>query len=169
MPACGKGGLLRARKVAGREALGAAPSFSPFLVCLTEIFFTGTKVPTQEPTEATLGQPVTGVKTFFISQRLFEEQREREALDAAGERVDSDDEKEVEQSMNGGAEAEASTSHTASAWEEPLSPLSSVPPSPTTPPANLPSEPIPGGSTKASAEDDDERERTIQEQAVLLV
>ncbi|KAF9487712.1 hypothetical protein BDN71DRAFT_1513696 [Pleurotus eryngii] len=51
----------------------------------------------------------------------------------------------------------------ASAWDELLSPLSSVPPFPTTPPTTLPSDPIPGGSTKANMEDDDERERMIQE------
>lgn len=81
------------------------------------------------PAHPPINQPVKGVKPYFVSQRIFEEQREREALDAAGDRVDSDDEKEIECTDDEGFEERQPPP--SSAWDEPQSPLSSVPPSPT--------------------------------------
>ncbi|KAF9490846.1 hypothetical protein BDN71DRAFT_1434401 [Pleurotus eryngii] len=159
MSVCGQGGLLWAKK-AGREALDAASSAS-FLLSFTKTCITGTTASMQEPTENAFWQPVAGVKSFFVSQRLFEEQREHKALNAARERVNSDDEKEVECRMDEGPEG--STSGTTSAWDEPPLPLSSLLPSPSPSSMPLPSELTTGQSTAASMEDDNERESQIRE------
>ncbi|KAL0960372.1 hypothetical protein HGRIS_011996 [Hohenbuehelia grisea] len=85
------------------------------------------------PSRSQPGQPFKGVKDFYVSQRIFEENREREALEAAGDALDSDDEKEIECSEDEGPVDSGGSAHDSAlpAWDGPLSPLSSVPPSPT--------------------------------------
>ncbi|KAL0957184.1 hypothetical protein HGRIS_003276 [Hohenbuehelia grisea] len=108
------------------------------------------------------GQPVKTAKKFYASQRLFEENREREALEAAGDDIDSDGERQIEcsdnEDANDGPIAPA-PAPAVSAWDEPLSPLSSVPPSPTLSASSLPSTSLPPDPQDAARE----KEKRIQE------
>ncbi|KAJ8694566.1 hypothetical protein PTI98_007230 [Pleurotus ostreatus] len=113
--------------------------------------FTGERYAAGEPVSSS---HIKGIKEFFIGQRIFEEKREREMLEAAGEAVDSDDEKTTDWTGNGREEEMPSTS--SSPWDEPLSPLSSLPPSPTLPEAPL-------GVLPDVGLQDEEREAKVKE------
>ncbi|KAL0960343.1 hypothetical protein HGRIS_011967 [Hohenbuehelia grisea] len=105
------------------------------------------------------GQPVKTAKKFYASQRLFKENREREA---AGDDIDSDGERQIECSDDEDAKdgpIAPAPAPSISAWDEPLSPLSSVPPSPTLSASSLPSTSLPPDPQDAARE----KEKRIQE------